>query len=196
MMLVHIGQGDVAEKVHNAWLATMEEGVHTGDIYHEKVSELRVGTNAFADAVIERLGRQPTKFTPVAYAGGPPIAVAGRITATHPARKELVGVDVFLHWRGTASALGDQLARVNGDGMTLSMISNRGVKVWPNGLPETFCTDHWRCRFLATDTGHPLQLAQVLSLLMRIGNAHYDFVKTEHLYTFDGVSGFSLGQGQ
>jgi hypothetical protein len=98
--------------------------------------------------------------------------------------------------RGAASALGDQLAKVNGDGMTLSMISNRGVKVWPNGLPETFCTDHWRCRFLATDSSHPLQLSQVLSLLMRIGNAHFDFVKTEHLYTFDGVSGFSLGQGQ
>jgi isocitrate dehydrogenase len=196
MMLVHIGQGEVAETVHNAWLATLEEGVHTGDIYHEKVSELKVGTTAFANAVIERLGRKPTKFTPVAYAGGPPIAVSGRITATHPARKELVGVDVFLHWRGTASMLGEQLQHVNGDGMTLSMISNRGVKVWPNGMPETFCTDHWRCRFLATDSAHPLQLSQVLSLLMRIGNAHFDFVKTEHLYTFDGVSGFSLGQGQ
>ncbi|MFO0092876.1 MAG: NADP-dependent isocitrate dehydrogenase, partial [Gemmatimonadaceae bacterium] len=142
------------------------------------------------------LGRRPSRFTPVNSAGGPPIAVSGRITPTHPARKELVGVDVFLHWRGAAAALGAQLTRLNGDGLTLSMISNRGVKVWPNGLPETFCTDHWRCRFVATDSAHPLQLSQVLSLLMRVGNAHLDFVKPAHQYTLAGVSGLSLGQGQ
>ncbi|MBL4544633.1 MAG: hypothetical protein JKP95_01840 [Oceanicaulis sp.] len=33
--------------------------------------------------------------------------------------------------------------------MSLKMITNRGVKVWPQGLPETFKTDHWRCRFMA-----------------------------------------------
>jgi isocitrate dehydrogenase len=196
MMLVHIGQGDVAARIHNAWLATLEDGVHTGDIFHQKVSEVEVGTAAFADAVIARLGRRPEKFAPVEYALGAPIAVAGRITPTQPARKELVGVDVFLHWRGAAQSLGEQLSALSGDGMTLSMVSNRGVKVWPNGYPETFCTDHWRCRFTATSPAVPLQLSHVLSLLMRIGNAHFDFVKTEHLYTFDGVSGFSLGQGQ
>jgi isocitrate dehydrogenase len=133
-----------------------------------------VGTKGFAVAVIERLGRRPTKFTPVEYAGGPPIAVAGRVTLTHPARKELVGVDVFLHWRGPADALGEQLARVNGDGLTLSMISNRGVKVWPNGMPETFCTDHWRCRFKPRE-GESLRISAVLALLQaayHLGNRH------------------------
>lgn len=28
------------------------------------------------------------------------------------------------------------------------MIFNRGTKVWPRGMPETFKTDHWRCRFM------------------------------------------------
>jgi isocitrate dehydrogenase len=75
------------------------------------------------------------------------------------------------------------------------MISNRGVKVWPQGMPETFCTDHWRCRYMAdgADTATP---GQVLALLARLGEAGLEFVKTEHLYTFDGVPGFSLGQGQ
>ena len=31
------------------------------------------------------------------------------------------------------------------------MIDNRGVKVWPNGNAWTFCTDSYRCRFLAAD---------------------------------------------
>ena len=196
MMLVHIGQGDVAARIHNAWLATLEKGIHTGDIFHEKVSELEVGTVAFADAVIARLGQRPQQFAAVDYPVGPPIAVSGRVTKTVPAVKVLIGVDVFLHWRGVADELGAQLAAVNGDGLTLTMISNRGVKVWPDGVPETFCTDHWRCRFTSGTPTAALTLSRVLSLLMRVGNAGFDFVKTEHLYTFNGESGFSLGQGQ
>ena len=195
MMLVHIGQGDVAERIHNAWLATLEAGIHTADIHNAQLSTMRAGTAAFADAVIERLGVRPTRFAPVRYAAGTPIQVAGRITPTVPAAKALVGVDVFLHWRGEAEALGAQLTGIGGDGLALSMISNRGVKVWPQGMPETFCTDHWRCRYMAdgADTATP---GQVLALLARLGEAGLEFVKTEHLYTFDGVPGFSLGQGQ
>ena len=39
MMLVHIDQPDVAERVHNAWLRTIEDGIHTYDIYKEGVSQ-------------------------------------------------------------------------------------------------------------------------------------------------------------
>jgi isocitrate dehydrogenase len=102
---------------------------------------------------------------------------------------------VFLHWRGRPDVLGPQLAALDGDGLALTMVTNRGVKVYPDGLPETFCTDHWRCRFMAP-AGKTATRSQVLSLLMRVGNAGLDFVKTEHLYTFDGQTGFSLGQGQ
>jgi isocitrate dehydrogenase len=73
------------------------------------------------------------------------------------------------------------------------MIANRGVKVWPDGWPETFCTDHWRCRFLADDAA---SAAQIIALLGRLSEAELEFIKTEHLYTFDGKPGFSLGQGE
>ncbi|MCU0626667.1 MAG: NADP-dependent isocitrate dehydrogenase [Gemmatimonadaceae bacterium] len=196
MMLVHIGQGDVATRVHNAWLRAIEDGVHTGDIFSQKVSALKVGTEGFADAVIERLGQEPTKLAPVRYAGGAPMTAAARITPVKPASKERVGVDVFLHWRGDPGTLGAQLSSLDGDGVKLTMISNRGVKVWPEGIPETFCTDHWRCRFESAYPGRPVTVMQVLSLIMRIGNAGLDPVKTEHLFLFDGKPGYSLGQGQ
>ena len=35
MMLVHIGQAEVAEKIHNAWLKTLEDGFHTAEIASE-----------------------------------------------------------------------------------------------------------------------------------------------------------------
>lgn len=76
------------------------------------------------------------------------------------------------------------------------MITNRGVKVYPEGLPETFCTDHWRCRFRARKESEAVTHAEILRLLGRLEAAGFDFIKTEHLYTFDGAPGFSLGQGE
>src|SRR5450631_3598876 len=68
LMLVHIGQPDVAELVHNAWLRTLEDGVHTYDIFQEGVSKQKVGTKEFAEAVIARLGQKPNTLKPVTYA--------------------------------------------------------------------------------------------------------------------------------
>src|ERR687897_161821 len=59
MMLVHVGLIEHAERVHNAWLRTIEDGIHTYDIYDEKVSKQKVGTKEFAEAVVERLGQTP-----------------------------------------------------------------------------------------------------------------------------------------
>jgi isocitrate dehydrogenase len=201
MMLVHIGQLEVAERVHNAWLRTIEDGVHTYDIFDEGISREKVGTEAFAQAVIDRLGQQPEHLKAVSYTSAPAVETepGPERRSEPPARavKELVGVDVFLHWSGgTPDELGRAVQACDGDGLSLEMITNRGVKVWPGGLPETFCTDHWRCRFTRADASSQVDAAQVIGLLARVANAGLEFVKTEHLYTFDGQPGFSLGQGQ
>jgi isocitrate dehydrogenase len=46
LMLQHIGQSDIAAKVQNAWLKTMEDGIHTYDVYDENVSTQKVGTKS------------------------------------------------------------------------------------------------------------------------------------------------------
>ncbi len=78
------------------------------------------------------------------------------------------------------------------------MITNRGTKVWPHGFPETFCTDHWRCRFErpAGHGQHAITHTQITNLLARIAATRIDFIKIENLCTFDGKPGYSLGQGQ
>lgn len=195
MMLAHIAQPGAAERLHNAWLATIEDGVHTADIFLEGASSKGVGTEAFADAVIARLGREPRTLTPARYVAFSLPAV-GSISRAPPARKELVGVDVFVHWNGTdPNALAVRMQEAQNGFLSLQMITNRGVKVWPNGLPETFTTDHWRCRYLAS-AGKQMSKALVAELLMRLDQAGVEFVKTEHLFTFDGVAGYSLGQGE
>lgn len=196
MMLVHIGQPRIAERVHNAWLKTIEDGIHTNDIHVEGVSVQKVGTSAFADAVIARLGQEPAHLKPVRYesASGQPFAVPAA-SPRKPAHKDMVGIDVFVHSTQPVEQLAALASQAVAGAYDLAMITNRGVKVWPHGLPETFCTDHWRCRFLAKE-GRQFNKAMVVDLLRNLSRLGVDFVKTEHLYNFDGEPGYSLGQGQ
>ncbi|MEM6284070.1 MAG: NADP-dependent isocitrate dehydrogenase [Chloroflexota bacterium] len=199
MMLVHIGQPEVAEKIHNAYSRTMEDGIHTGDIYREGLSKQRVSTAGFADAVIERLGQKPEMLPAVTYARETGPSKSYTSSDSNGSQRNLVGTDVFLYWdEGDRSPdeLGKNLAEASNDDLALTMITNRGLKVWPNGSPETFCTDHWRCRFQPTETGQPVTQQQIIDLLQRVHAHNFDIIKTEQLYTFDGVPGFSLGQGQ
>ncbi|HEY8185788.1 MAG TPA: NADP-dependent isocitrate dehydrogenase [Pyrinomonadaceae bacterium] len=198
MMLVHIGETGVAERVHNAWLRTIEEGIHTYDIYEEGKSKQKVGTKEFAEAVAQRAGQTPQTLKPAKYKSDEDVAPAAKPTerTRTRAKKDLVGVDVFLDWtKGSPNDLGDALSKLNGDGTRLEMMSNRGVKVWPGGHPETFCSDHWRCRFISDSEGSVLSHPQIISLLQRFADAGFDFIKTENLYNFDGERGYSLDQG-
>ncbi len=196
MMLHHIGQSDVARKVHNAWLKTIEDGLHTYDIFNKEVSSLKLGTEAFADAVIARLGEAPDTLAPVRSGGAAKAFAVPEAQIRPPAKKDLVGIDVFVHWSDRdAAALAATMQRAQNGAYKLAMVTNRGVKVWPDGLPETFCTDHWRCRYLA-EPGKQLNKSMVVELLGQLTKQGVDFVKTEHLFTFDGEPGYSLGQGQ
>lgn len=194
-MLTHIGQVDVAQKVHNAWLRTIEDGIHTGDIFKEGLSKEKVGTSAFAEAVVKRLGQEPQQFPKVQLKNETIHLPEYKRPA--PAKKELVGVDVFIDWaKGKAQELGDHLNQSSNDELKLLLITNRGVRVWPNGFDETFCTDHWRCRFVPSKEGAAVTPQMIIDLLGRIQELGLDFIKTEHLYHFDGKKGYSLAQGQ
>ncbi|WP_370391620.1 NADP-dependent isocitrate dehydrogenase [uncultured Winogradskyella sp.] len=195
LMLQHIGQSDIAAKVQNAWLKTMEDGIHTYDVYDEKVSTQKVGTKEFADAVISNLGQVPKHLKKVEFENTGAIEIP-KHTRRPRAEKVLVGVDVFVDWEGTdPDVIGEKLQKMNTDVLHLTMITNRGVKVWPNGFDETFCTDHWRCRFSAKDGKAPTK-ADIIEVLTKAEENGIDAIKTENLYTFDGVRGYSLGQGQ
>lgn len=195
LMLTHVGQGKVATRIKNAWRRTIEDGIHTVDVYSEGRSEMRVGTREFAEAVIARLGEVPRFLPVVSYLEERSRTVPYQ--RRPPAKKELVGVDVFLHWSGSSpDDLAALLQPIEKNGLDLVVITNRGVKVWPEGFPETFCTDHWRCRFWRQDDAAPVSHAELVELLGRINGLGLDFIKIENLYTFDGEPGFSLAQGE
>lgn len=195
MMLVHIGQNDVAEKVQNAWLKTIEDGIHTYDIFKEGISKKKVGTKEFADAVIARLGQKPSQLKSVHYEKGSTLKLP-KYVRKPASKKELIGVDLFVHWRNSnPNELAALLQQIEFGNIKLSMITNRGIKVWPEGFEETFCNDHWICRFKDKDE-KTISNKDIISLLTRADENNIDVIKTENLYTFDGVPAFSLGQGQ
>jgi len=201
-MLVHVGQPDTAATIHNAWLKTLEDGTHTPDIANHHTTKQKVGTQAFAQAVIQNLGQQPKHLAPVAYHQAEwersDRSDAAKATAPRKQLKELTGVDVFLDWDQPGrnpKKLGELLTLLAGPEFELKMITNRGIKVFPGGFPETFCTDHWRCRFVPV-AGPPVKPRQIIALLARLADHNLDVIKTENLYTFDGKPGYSLGQGE
>ncbi|MBK6504907.1 MAG: NADP-dependent isocitrate dehydrogenase [Ignavibacteria bacterium] len=192
MMLNHIGQSDIATKVHNAWLKTMEDGIHTYDIFKEGISKEKVGTKEFAKAVIERVGEKPVKLKAVEYMSVPRVSTAKVATKSIRQNKDLVGVDVYLDFStGSAEDLGELLKKVSSNELILAFISNRGVNVWPDGHPETFCTEHWRCRFISSKNDLTINNSNIIELLEKINDAGFDFIKTENLYNFNGEPGYS-----
>jgi len=194
MMLIHLGETKAAESIQNAWLKTIEDGVHTYDIYKEGISKEKVGTSEFADAIIARLGQKPSQLKEVRFENKS--ITLKPYQRKSPLKKELSGVDVFVHWRGTnPEEIGKQIAAIGSDKLKLSMISNRGIKVWPNGMQETFCTDHWRCRFKPSSEVLVSQ-KEIIEILNNALSNNVDVIKTENLYNFEGKPAYSLGQGQ
>ncbi len=192
LMLVHIGQGDAASRVHNAWLRTIEDGIHTYDIYDESVSTAKVGTAEFADAVIARIGQEPQTLKAVAYAAGKSIDI--KLSHREPQVKTRLGIDVFVEWKQqSADALAQILLPVAGD-FELDMLSNKGQLVWPDG-PDTSRTTSWRARFFAPE-GTIAGERDVIDLQARIVDTGVQIIKTEGLFAFDGEPGFTKAQGQ
>ncbi len=204
MMLVHINLPEYAETIQKALYKTIEDGIHTGDMKSEYTKEL-VGTQEFAQAVIERLGQSPTTLH-VPKPTNHKINIKTKATPRY--HKHLVGVDVFLDWVGEhrdPNVLGKRLEKLSGELLKLMMITNRGVKVYPNGRPETFCTDHWRCRFVSlaslVDDDQMIEVkdidySTIVALLDRLQDSGLNFIKIENLYRINGERAYSLGQGE
>jgi isocitrate dehydrogenase len=200
-MLVHINQPDVATTIENAWLRTLEDGIHTGDIYSPERSKKKVGTQEFAAAVIERLGQSPTYFKPANYQSGAYTKIECYGERPKPqSKKELIGVDIFIdnpHDK-TADELANLLSKAN-TALELIVITSRGLKIWPDSSIDHPYLRHCCCRFQSAHDITQLrtiQHADINNLLAEFDKLGIDTVKTENLYTYDGELGFTLAQGQ
>lgn len=193
LMLHHIGQNNVAAKIENAWLSAIENGCHTADIAKENTNPM--GTSDFADAVIKHLGQQPKKLKVCDASSYRQTNVPDRSSCTISNRtKALVGVDVFVDWKGDKPAkLGSLIKDAATDKLPLTAISSRGMKVYPGESHASHYSDMWHCRFMAND--QKADSKDVATLLTNLQAKGVDWVKVENLYTFDEETSYSAFQG-
>ena len=209
-MLMHIDHPQTASTVYNAWLRTIEDGIHTADIFKDGRSSRKVGTKDFTAAVIDRLGDKPRILSAAKFESAPTRAKARELEVKRwvapPQTKLLTGVDIFVDCAGIKPddlAAKLQAAAVKVPTLKLALITNRGVKAWPNGFPETFLVDHWRCRFRSAEGAFGVvKYSDVLALMKALHeDAGVDIIKSENLANFQNLDGsltpgFSLGQGE
>lgn len=192
LMLIHVEQSPCAGTIHNAWLKTLEDGIHTYDIFKEGVSKEKVGTKEFAKAVIERLGQTPRKLKAVSYENK-----SGKkkpfVRKPIETKRELIGVDVYIYSNESLDTFVKKMTEESFTDSKIGMITNRGARVYPDGMPETFCVDQWRVRF--TFEKGPCTQEEIVGLLAELTQKGYDIIKIENLYTFDGTPAFSSPKG-
>ncbi|MCA9300116.1 MAG: hypothetical protein KDA28_13680, partial [Phycisphaerales bacterium] len=202
MMLRHLGLLRTAATIENALLCALEDGVHTGDFGDPAIET--VGTEGFASAVIERLGRQPTDPKPVPEADEPSFARRTRpmvneyIDVFVQSKSRHVGCDIYLEAKINPNELVQQLERLSETSpYRPTMISNRGTQIWPSGTVYTELVDYHRVRFELRPQYAHSEFGQgpTISLLARIAE-RYPITDFQPLREYDGKPGYSLAQGQ
>lgn len=219
MMLRHLGQYDIADKIQDALLVTLEDGIHTADIYKPDLSKKLVGTKEFGNALIANLGKKPKKL----HVHEDQMIESGKderknrshnfthvLDDEHYAvsddKQKVLGVDIFINKIDVKefSHLANKLNDFAKDlGMHLHMISSRGLKIWPINVLPVFTGEFLRFRFLfdeeltkyGKDTTLTLQY-KIYKLQEKIIGERLAISISMLLYDYEGVRGYSLAQGE
>ena len=205
MMLVHIGQYDIAAKIQNAWLATIEQGIHTADIYTSRNSKVKASTTEFTSAVIANLGQVPKKFKIASYMNNQSVEKKDNIESEQSTAKEnldekyLVGVDISIDLKSDNQAkLADHINMISKKlSLGLKVITAKGLKVWPKeqGQQEVI-GDLWTLRFISRMPDKLIKYSDIIILMQKLHDEKLQIVKSENLYIFGDKLGFSLAQGE
>ncbi len=211
MMLVHLGQNEVASKIRNALYKTIEDGIHTADIYNSTASKRRVGTKEFTESVIANLGQKPSQLPIADYSSSNnKTEIKSEKVASVTAKKLLIGFDLFLDWNKEFADLLAELKTMESDILEIKMISAKGLLLWP--LTDQHMMPNYKkgltvLRFVGKgitgkssneilDAEKKISHQDIIDMLAILDKKNFDFVKYEGLYLFDGKPGYTAGQGE
>ncbi|MDW8059199.1 MAG: NADP-dependent isocitrate dehydrogenase [Thermomicrobium sp.] len=192
MMLRYIDEFEAAEAIEQALVVTLEEGkALTRDVVGD---ERAVTTTAFTDAIIANLGRRSATWMSRPYR---PIRVPPQrpeFDPVRPSQRRVIGVDVIVEASEPPERIGQTLeASIAGLPLRLHLVSSRGLQVYPEADTTIDYVDHWRCRFLTTDS--EVTIPTVLALVERI-SSRYRWSRVQLLHEMDGEPGFTKAQGE
>ncbi|MDR0772730.1 MAG: isocitrate dehydrogenase [Wolbachia pipientis] len=185
-MLIYIGQAATAKLIYDAWLKTLEDGVHTADLYKEKKSKQKVGTKEFAEAVIDNLGKKPAELTVGSGANSKISEMQNSYEQDYKVRK-LVGSDITLAWNKSNNF--DQIVELfESSDPKIIAIYSKGLAIWPGNLESS--SDQITCRFIASNEKKTITNSDVNNLLIKLEENSFDVVRMDKLYLYDGKEGF------
>ncbi len=212
MMLVHIGQIEQANKIRNALFKTIEDGIHTYDIYNKKTSSKKVGTKEFTNSIIDRLGQEPAKL---------PISNFKEIDENSTKRtniyreevakdKELIGFDLFIDWQDEFEDLISFINIIESEKLEIKIITAKGLIMWPiidKQDQNIYPKGQTILRFIGKgivgktsnqiiNTKKTIEHDDIINMLQVFSDKKVDFIKYEGLYTFGGKAGYSSAQGE
>ena len=192
LMLNHVGQQDAAASIHNAWLKTLEDGLHTADIFN-KASKRKISTKEFTELVISNLGSKPTHFKVIEKKLSEKINV--KLKAPQPITREMIGVDIYLMDHKKSAAEIAEILSAGDLNLDLKSIAQRGLLVWPTSEAGEASENMMRLRFIAKKDMR-LSTQDVIAILTLIQSNKLEVSSLHNLYNYDGVEGFSKAQGE
>jgi isocitrate dehydrogenase len=158
MMLVHLKQYSPANLIFNALHKTIEDGIHTADIYNKNLSKKLVGTKEFGEMVIKNFGSKPQKLKSADYSNKEDLtknhnnqqqlltSVNNKLNLTENGSQEnkipdikkdslpsksLIGFDLFIDWQDDFNNLLTKLKTLESEVFEIKMISAMGLVLWP-----------------------------------------------------------------
>lgn len=194
MLLRYLQEFEAAAKIENAVVYTLEEGkAMTRDVVGDAKAAT---TTAFTEAIVKNLGKKPSKVHVREYKPLKLPTISSAPDFVKAKNRKDIGVDVFIESNATPDVLGTTLLKlIEGMGLTLKAIANRGTKVFTPTGAITDCVDHFVCRFLLNDKNAAITDKQILDLLQKIG-AQYRWMHIEKLAEFDGALSYTKSQGE
>ncbi len=219
MMLKHIGYNKDAAKIRNALYKTIEDGIHTADIYNKNSSVKKVGTKDFTKAIIDNLESSPRSLAIADFGDDNYIEVAKNnkndidsINIKHQknTEKSLIGFDLFIDYNENFESLLKILQNLESDIFEIKTISCKGLLLWPlidkHMMPQS-TSGLITLRLIAKgvcgkysnqiiNTKKNILKQDILDMMKYFIENNLDFVKYEGLYHFAGIAGYSASQGE
>ena len=192
MMLKHLGKNIEAEMIYNAWLKTIEEGLHTADMFNPEKSKKKLSTSEFTQAVIDNFDKKPNLLASK-FQSATNEKISIKETLSSNEKTELIGTDVFIKTQFTSELI-DKLQKLD-DVLKLHMVSSRGLLIWPKTLTNAE-VDFYRFRFLKVKKEHKISQKDILTLYRKIVELDLDILSIINLCSYDDNIGFSLAQGE
>lgn len=195
MMLRHIGEFEAADAIENALMVTLSrDKILTRDIVGDQKA---ASTSDFTNAIIRNLGQKLENWSPRPHKPLQIKPLSEDQAEIKVKERSINGIDLFLEaqndLQGMAKKLDQAASQVN---MKLKMISNRGVKVFPNdhGI-ESDLTDCFRCRFIGREGDRNISDSEIMQLINSVSK-DYSWMHVEKLNMFDGVPAYSKAHGE